>query len=80
MECGGSDAAFSSAAGELHEHDGAPAKAVALPPHSIKRSRGDAEPSVESGLVGFRVSEVPEPVTIVMLALAGVGILGRRRR
>ena len=27
---------------------------------------------------GFRVSEVPEPATIVMLALAGVGILRRK--
>ena len=29
--------------------------------------------------IGFRVSEVPEPGTIVMLSLAGVGILRRKR-
>ncbi len=33
----------------------------------------------EGHIVGFRVSEVPEPATIVMLALAGVGILRRRK-
>ena len=37
------------------------------------------DPSVEHNSVGFRVSEVPEPATIVMLALAGVGALRRRR-
>ena len=32
-----------------------------------------------SSFVGFRVSEVPEPATIMMLALAGVGIMRRKR-
>ena len=36
-------------------------------------------PAFEGYLAGFRVSEVPEPATIVMLALAGVGILRRKR-
>ena len=35
-------------------------------------------PTIENFLIGFRVSEVPEPATIVMLALAGVGIKGRK--
>ncbi len=37
-------------------------------------------PTSEFDRIGFRVSEVPEPATIVMLALAGVGILRRRTR
>jgi formylglycine-generating enzyme required for sulfatase activity len=37
------------------------------------------EPSSERHTFGFRVSEVPEPATIVMLALASVGILRRKR-
>jgi formylglycine-generating enzyme required for sulfatase activity len=36
-------------------------------------------PSLGYGDIGFRVSEVPEPATIVMLALASVGILRRRK-
>ena len=41
--------------------------------------RGDYGPSNEDYNIGFRVSEVPEPATIVMLSLAGVGILRRKR-
>jgi len=37
------------------------------------------DPANEYDGFGFRVSEVPEPATIVMLALAGVGALRRRR-
>jgi formylglycine-generating enzyme required for sulfatase activity len=36
-------------------------------------------PANERNIIGFRVSEVPEPATIVMLSLAGVGILRRKR-
>jgi hypothetical protein len=36
-------------------------------------------PTYESYYLGFRVSEVPEPGSIVMLSLAGVGILRRKR-
>ena len=38
-----------------------------------------ALPSGEDGMVGFRVVAVPEPATMVILALAGVGILRRKR-
>jgi len=36
-------------------------------------------PTYEDIDIGFRVSEVPEPASIVMLALASVGMLTRRR-
>jgi formylglycine-generating enzyme len=36
-------------------------------------------PTYESSVAGFRVVELPEPGTILLLALAGVGILRRRR-
>jgi formylglycine-generating enzyme required for sulfatase activity len=36
-------------------------------------------PSGEFGNFGFRVSEVPEPATMGLLALGGIGILMRRR-
>ena len=45
--------------------------------HASVRSYG--YPTDELDIIGFRVSEVPEPATIVMLALAGVGALRRRR-
>ncbi len=41
--------------------------------------RNSFSPSYEDFFIGFRVSEVPEPATIVMLALASVGIRRRRR-
>jgi formylglycine-generating enzyme required for sulfatase activity len=37
-------------------------------------------PTYEGIILGFRVSEVPEPATIVMLALAGVGTMRRGKR
>ena len=45
--------------------------------HASGRSSND--PAYELHYFGFRVSEVPEPATVVMLALAGVGALRRRR-
>ncbi|MGQ9651000.1 MAG: PEP-CTERM sorting domain-containing protein [Phycisphaerae bacterium] len=36
-------------------------------------------PLLEGDTFGFRVSEVPEPTTIVMLALLNAGILRRKR-
>ncbi len=37
------------------------------------------EPMIESYNIGFRVSEVPEPATLSLLALGGLAILRRRR-
>ncbi len=39
----------------------------------------DYDPPYGDYFIGFRVSELPEPATIVMLSLAGVGILRRKR-
>jgi sulfatase modifying factor 1 len=36
-------------------------------------------PTVESLNIGFRVSEVPEPATMAVLALGSIGMLLRRR-
>jgi hypothetical protein len=36
-------------------------------------------PADESNILGFRVSEVPEPGSIALLALGAVGMLRRRR-
>jgi len=40
---------------------------------------GYSEPPIEAGTLGFRVSEVPEPATMSLLALGGLGMLLRRR-
>ena len=37
-------------------------------------------PTFESNSLGFRVSEVPEPATMAILMLGGIGILRRRRK
>ena len=42
-------------------------------------SRYSGFPSYESGSIGFRVSEVPEPATMAILALGGIGMLRRRK-
>ena len=36
-------------------------------------------PTVEYDLIGFRVSEVPEPATMALLALGGLAVLRRRK-
>ncbi len=46
--------------------------------HASYRNYVDS-PAGGDNVIGFRVSEVPEPATMVMLALAGAGILRRKR-
>ena len=41
--------------------------------------RIDSLPSLEVSVIGFRVSEVPEPATVAILMLGGIGILRRRK-
>ncbi len=41
--------------------------------------RGDSDPTYEFYGLGFRLSEVPEPSSLAMLAFVGVGVVGRRR-
>ena len=41
---------------------------------------GGGNPIGESYMIGFRVSAIPEPASIAILALGGVMVLGRRRR
>jgi len=41
--------------------------------------RSDINPALENSYHGFRVSEVPEPATMSLLALGGMGMLMRRR-
>ena len=42
-------------------------------------SRFVSSPTIEAYNVGFRVSEVPEPATMAILMLGGIGILRRRK-
>jgi len=41
--------------------------------------RASYEPTDELNYIGFRVSEIPEPATIMMLSLAGLGIFRKKR-
>ncbi|MCX5685548.1 MAG: PEP-CTERM sorting domain-containing protein, partial [Planctomycetota bacterium] len=45
----------------------------------LAAGRGGTSPASEGGSVGFRVSEVPEPATMSLLALGGLMALRRRR-
>jgi formylglycine-generating enzyme required for sulfatase activity len=47
--------------------------------HALNRSYIIGSPTYESRYIGFRVSEVPEPVSMALLALGGIGVLVRRR-
>ena len=41
--------------------------------------RSSYDPAAESHIIGFRVSQVPEPATMALLAFGGIAILMRRR-
>ena len=44
-------------------------------------ARGNNSPTDEYDLVGFRVSAVvPEPATLALIGVGGIGVLLRRRR
>ena len=45
----------------------------------LASSRHGNGPSDESSAIGFRVSEVPEPATMAILTLGGIGMLRRRK-
>ena len=45
--------------------------------HASDRNLGD--PTIGDDYIGFRVSEVPEPGTMALLAFGGIGVLARRR-
>ncbi len=41
-------------------------------------SRSKGEPTNEFGVLGFRVASIPEPSTLLLGALGGLGLLRRR--
>ena len=41
--------------------------------------RSNSDPTGVSILIGFRVSQVPEPASLAILALSVAGLMGRRR-
>ena len=45
----------------------------------LASSRVNLNPTNEGSIIGFRVSEVPEPATMAILMLGGIGILRRRK-
>lgn len=45
----------------------------------LASDRGSLDPSSEDDSIGFRVSEVPEPASMGLLALGGLALLARRR-
>ena len=42
-------------------------------------SRRDGGPADEYDVIGFRVAQVPEPTTLMVLAIGAIGILGKTR-